>query len=257
MSLTRYTCAINGQGLQDIDPTIFITDIQESAPKIKTQTVSNAIHDGLRLTRVQRQSLSVSVTFCIREYDTERRKAIADKVCEWAQDGWLTIGDRMWQRLLVTCDRLPVITSALKWTDHLTVGFTAYALPYWQAMFPATVTFSGTNGVVSITPDGTADCFLEAEVKAEAGTVDIVGLSANGRFISFNGLGLTQGKTLSIGYDDANHLQYMRIGDTPVFSKRIRESADDLILHPKRPNSIGLEASGRSTFIIRARGLWR
>lgn len=254
---TRYTCSIDGQGLQDIDPTIFITDIQESSPKIRTQTANNALYDGLRLTRVQRQSLSVSVTFCVREYDTARRKAVAEKACEWAKDGWLTINDRPGQRLRVVCDKLPVITSALKWTDELTIGFAAYAFPFWEEAFPAKASFSGASGGVNLAPAGNIDCFLEAEITATGGTVNTLTVEVNGEFFTFNALGLGNGKSLSIGYDDEHHLQYMRIGSMSVLSKRTAESADDLKLHPRRPNTITVTANAAVKAVFKARGVWR
>ena len=257
MSTTRYMCAIDGQGLQDIDPTIFITDIQETAPKIRAQTASNALYDGLRLTRMQRQSIAVSVTFAVREYDTARRKAVAQKACEWARDGWLTISDRPGQRLWVICDKLPVITSSLKWTDTLTIGFTAYALPYWQEAHPATAVYTGANGSAVVTPSGNRDCYLEAEIIASGGTVDTLTIAANGRRYMFEGLGLANGQTLSIGYSDADHLQYMRIGDASVLSKRTASSDDDLLLHPRRQNTVTISANAAVRATIKARGVWR
>ena len=257
MSLTRYACAINGQGLQDIDPTIYITDIQESAPKIKATTANNAFYDGLHLTRMQRQSLAVSVTFCVREYDTARRKAVAEMACEWARDGWLTINDRPDQRLYVVCDKLPVIPSSLKWTDALTIGFTAYALPYWQAAYPAVATYTGTNGSVSIAPAGNRDCYLEAEIEATGGTVNTLTISVGGGTFSFSGLGLAKGQKLSIGYDDDRHLQYMRIGNASVLSKRTAASSDDLMLHPRKQNAVTITANTAVRANIKARGLWR
>lgn len=257
MSLTRYMCAIDSIGLQDIDPTIFITDIQETTPKIRTETVRNAFYDGLRLMRVNRQSLSVSVTFCVREYDTDRRKAIAEKACDWAKDGWLTINDRPGQRLWVVCDKLPVITSALKWTDALTIGFTAYAMPFWQETYPASATYTGKNGSVNIIPSGNLDCYLEAEIVATGGTVNTLTITVNDRTFSFSGLGLPKNQTLSIGYDAENHLQFMRVGGTSVLSKRSAVSADDLLLHPKRANAISLTADTEVRATFKARGLWR
>lgn len=257
MSLTRYACAINGHGLQDIDPTIFITDIQETAPKIRTRTTDNALYDGLRVTRSQRQSLAVSVTFCVREYDTARRKAIAEKACAWAEDGWLTINDRPGQRLWVICDRIPVIPSSLKWTDELTIGFTAYALPYWQQQYPATATYTGTNGSTFVSPAGNRDCYLEAEITATGGTVNELVLAVGGRAYAFTGLGLANGQTLSIGYSDDEHLQYMRVGDQSVLSKRTAASDDDLILLAKSQNAVTITANAAVRATIKARGLWK
>lgn len=257
MALTRYACAVDGLGLQDIDPTIHITDIQETAPKVRADTATNALYDGLRLTRLLRQSLSVSVTFEVHEYDAARRKAVAQRACDWARDGWLTVSDRPGQRLRVVCDRLPVVPSALKWTDRLTIGFTAYDLPFWQEQYPVTATFSGDNGGVIIVPTGNRACCLEAEITATGGTVDHLVLSVGGRSLAFSALGLTGGQTLSIGYDDERHLQYMRIGDASALSRRTPESADDLLLQAREHNAVAISANAPVRVTIRARGLWR
>lgn len=257
MSLTRYACAINGHGLQDIDPKIFITDIQESAPKIKATTANNAFYDGLHLTRMHRQSLALNVTFCVREYDTARRKAVAEKACEWARDGWLTINDRPNQRLYVVCDKLPVVTSSLKWTDDLTIGFTAYALPYWQEQYPITSTYTGENGSVNVSPSGNRDCFLEAYITADGGTVNTLTIETNEQKFAFSGLGLAKGQKLSIGYDDEHHLQYMRIGNMSVLSKRTASSSDDLMLYPRKQNTVSITADATVIATVKARGLWR
>lgn len=248
---------MNGMGLQDIDPAIYIIDIQEAAPKMRSAMVDNALYDGMRLTRMQRQSLAVTVAFEVHEYDTARRKAVAEKACEWARDGWLTINDRPDQRLWVVCDKLPVVTSALKWTDRLIIGFTAYDFPFWEEQYPVTATFSGDNGGVIIVPTGNRACCLEAEITATGGTVNNLVLSVGGRSIAFAALGLAGGQTLSIGYDDERHLQYMRIGDASVLSRRTPESADDLLLQAKEHNAVAIAANAPVRATIRARGVWR
>ena len=257
MPMTRYACTIDGQGLQDIDPTIYITDIQEATPKIRATTATNALYDGLYLARLHRQSLSVTVTFCVREYDTARRKAVAEAACEWAKDGWLTISDRPGQRLWCVVDKLPVITSSLSWTDKLTIGFTAYDLPYWQEVYPAAVNFTGKSGSVTLAPAGTKDCYLEADITATGGTVNTLTIGVGGRTFAFFGLGLGKTKRLSIGYDDEHHLQYMLIGETSVLGKRTAASDDDLMLAPRKGNVITVTANTDINATFRARGLWR
>lgn len=257
MATTRYACAMDGQGLQDIDPSVYITDIQEAEPRIRADTLGSALRDGQRLTRLHRESLAVSVTFEVHERDAARRKAVAQRACEWARDGWLTISDRPGQRLWVVCDRLPVVTSALRWTDRLTVGFTAYALPYWQEAHPVSASFTGARGTAYIAPAGTRDCCLEAEITAQSGTVDLLTIAVNGRRFAFEGLGLARGQTLVIGYDDEHHRQFMRVGDRSALGKRTAASADDLILHPRMQNAVTIEADAPVRATLKGRGLWR
>ena len=256
MSVTRYSCALDGQGLQDIDPAILIVDIREEIPKLAAATAANARYDGLHLARIARQRLGVTVVFEIHEYDPARRRAVADRACEWARDGWLTIGDRPGQRLRVVCERPPVATSALQWTDRLTIGFAAYALPFWQDIDPARATFTGRAGSALIAPAGNRECFLEAEITA-AGPVDALTLAVNGRRFAFEGLALGPGQTLLIGYDDENHRQFMRVGDASALAARTAASADDLLLRPKTPNAVEISADGEVHVTLKGRGLWR
>ena len=254
--ITRYACALNGQGLEDIDPAIIITDIRESAPATRAVTGETAGRDGLRLARLKRESLSVSVDFEVREYDPARRKAIAEAVRAWAREGWLTVGDRPEQRLWVVCDRLPTVTSSLRWTDRLTVGFTAWALPYWQAAHPATAVWAGVSGSAALTPAGTAPCRLELEVTATAGPVDALTLSANGRTMRFEGLGLQRGQTFALGYDEAGRRQRITAAGASALGRRTADSADDLPLLPGPANMIALAADNPVSATLKGRGLW-
>lgn len=253
--ITRYHCALNGQGLQDVDPAICVTDIQESAPPLRATTAAG-LGDGQRLLRLSRGSLSVTVTFEVHAYDPARRKAIAQKACAWAREGWLTVSDRPGQRLRVICDRLPTVGSALRWTDPLTIGFTAYELPYWQELHPAQTIWTGRSGSATLSPAGSVPCCLEAEVTA-LGAVSRLTLAVNGRSMALTNLGLSAGQTLRLGYDEAHHRQFLRIGDASALDKRTAASADDLLLEPRQPNAVSLAADGEVKAILRGYGIWR
>ena len=255
--ITRCTCALNGQGLQDIDPAICVTDIRESVPAMTFAAAANARRDGSRLLRAQRQSLSVRITFEIHEYDAARRKAIAVRACDWAREGFLTVSDRPGQRLYAVCDQLPAIPSALQWTDQLTVGFTAYALPYWQDAVPIRAAFRGTAGETCLIPGGTAPCFLEAKIEAAEGTVNAMTVAVNGRAYRFADLNLQKGQAFEIGYEDGSQRQFMRIGDRSALRCRTADSADDLPLLPRTRNNIAVTADGPVNAQFYGRGLYQ
>lgn len=251
---TRYHCSIDGRGLQDIDPAICVTDIREEAPEARAVTAS-CLGDGQRVLRTDRACLRVSVVFEVHAYDPARRKAIALKACDWAREGWLTVSDRPGQRLRVRCERLPAVGSALRWTDPLTVTFAAWALPYWQEARPAAAAFTGVSGSATLSPGGTQPCCLEAEVTARKPVTSLT-LTAGGRAIRLTGLGMKAGETLSIGYDGERR-QFMRVGDRSVLARRSADSADDLTLEPRKPNTVGIEADGEVSAVVRGYGLWR
>ena len=74
---TRYEVKMNGAALSALDDSIYITDIQEEAPRMEVSTIGRAGTDGQTMTAEKRLSLSVRVTFAIRAYDTARRKGTA------------------------------------------------------------------------------------------------------------------------------------------------------------------------------------
>ena len=254
--ITRYSVWLNGQGLQDIDPCVYITDVQEDAPEESLTTVSG-MRNGTRLIHRIRESLSVTVTFMIREYDTARRKAVADRIRAWAQDGWLSVSDRPGQQLYVTCDRLPAVSSSLKWTDRLQLTFTAYERPFWLETQPVTAAFSGNAGTVGIRPLGNMPCLLEGSISnASASVLNALTLRTGGAFFTFAPLNLAPGASLEISYDEKG-LLHARIGDTPVLHLRTAASADDLWLQPRESNTVSIEADRAVSAVIRARGVWR
>ena len=253
--LTRYRVWLNGQGLHDIDPTIIITDVQESKPEESVTTVGVGVRDGLRILNRRRDSLSVGIRFELREYDTARRKAIYDKIVSWACDGVLTISDRPEQQLRVACDEVPTVSSALRWTSALTIIFTAYTQPYWEEVHPVTAVYTGSNGTVTIRPMGNMPCMLEADVyNTSGGTINTLTISANGSAFSFASLGLAAGATLAIAYEDG--ILSAKIGAKSVLSARTEASSDDIELSAQT-NTVAIQAGGNVKVTIKARGRWR
>lgn len=259
---TRYAIALNGVGLQDLDARILVTDIQESAPRVQRTTVANARYDGLRLIRQSRQSLSVTVTFLLREYDTARRKALCSDVCAWAASGgWLTVSDRPGQRLRVHADGLPAVTSALRWTDPLTLTLTALEQPYWQDACPTALHKdipAETLTTLSLLPMGNAPhcpltCTLVNHGSSAATTLtlnagDTVFRLADPALIAVNG-------TLAIDYDDQGMLR-IRSGSTSMLHARSADSSDDLLLTPGHSGSVSILCDQPLTATLHTRGMY-
>ena len=255
--ITRYRAWMDGEGLHDVDPAVIITDIRESKPEENIVTAGNGYRDGQRVLYRHREALSVTIRFMIREYDVARRKGILSRVLAWAHDGWLQINDRPEQRLRVVCEDMPAITSALKWTEELSVVFTAYAVPYWQETHAVSVSGSGQSGTVHLAPLGDMPCCLEANISnTGSGTLNILTLTAGNRSFAFSGLGLASGKTLTIRYAEDTGLLRMEIEWESVMNKRTAASADDLLLYPGS-NTITFTADQQISGIFKARGLWR
>lgn len=254
---TRFACWLDGRGLQDVDPAVCVTDIRENPARLRIETGSLARDDGLRLTGRARERLDVTVCFAVRQSDPGRRALILDDVLAWAGDGFLTVNYRPGQRLRVRYTDLPALGSSLRWTDTLSVTFTAFAVPYWEDATPAVARAgsASTRSALTLVPRGNADaCLLEAEITA-AGAVNTITLSApRGRF-SLTGLGLSAGRKLTVAYEDG--LLRLAVDGISVLDKRGADSTDDIPLTPRVPNTIVVAADGPCTAVVRARGRYR
>ncbi len=257
--MTRYACWLNGQGLHDLDASICILDIAETVPAIRTQTAALAGREGLLVTARRRQSLTVTVTFEIRERDPYRRKAIADQARAWARDGWLAISDRPDQRLYVLCESLPAIGSALRWTGPLTAVFTAYALPFWEADQPVraeVVAPANTAASAALSPVGTApwclmDCQVENQGDAALTTLTIASGAGDTLTLVAPSL-LAPGGALTLTHDTAGRLRIA--GPTgSLLHTRTAASADDLTLVPGQTAHPAVTADQpvKATFLTR------
>lgn len=249
----RYACQMDGVELDSLAPSIYITDVVEAAPTLDTSYVGIA-KGGQRILRRLRTTSVVTVSFLIREYDVTRRKAVCQQVADWAQGTFLTINDRPGQRLRVVCSVLPVIRSALKWTDKLTMTFTAYEQPYWEDAIPNVARLTGSGNADLRFAGNVKDVPLWAEVTAKD-AVTRVSIAVNGQTITLEGLGMATGDVLRIGYDD-HGLQYIRVNEASRLHCRTVDSADDLLLQPMQTNSISLTADGSVSAAFSVRGRW-
>lgn len=254
---TRYDVYMDNLPLDAVDPAIYVTDVQETPVSYDATTLQRAKGDGLRVLRRLRDSKQVRVSFMVRETDVGRRRDIVQRVAAWAMSGkYLSLGDRPGQRLRVLCETLPSITSALKWTQELTMVFTAYAMPYWEAETPIRASFTGTSGTAAIRQAGTAPCFLEAEISNTSGsTLTSLSLTADGQTMAFTGMALGAGKTLKIFYDD-NWLLRAEVDGASVLNRRTADSADDLMLPPCKATTVAIAADKAVSVTLKARGLW-
>lgn len=256
--ITRYACWMDGQGLQDVDPALLILDIAESAPDTEVRTAASPL-SGTRVTGLARRSLTVTVTFAVRETSPVRRAAVLERVAAWAQGTRLTVGHRPGQQLRCLCTALPA-ASALRWTAPLTVAFTAFASPYWESDHAACawITPAALTGSAVLTPVGTAPAVpAEALVINQSGeTVNTLRLSCGDTSFDFRDLALSSGERLLIDHDDHGRLRMMIHGETSrsVMDKRTPDSADELLAACRRGNAVTVQSDAPVTVKFTARG---
>lgn len=250
------TCALGGIGLLDLDERIYIEDIQEEV-SISHETAKRAHYGMFPLNHPEYESIAVTVTFMVKERDRAARMDVIEKVRGWAGSGWLTVNTRPNQQLYVFCTQPPGLET-FDWTARMEIEFTAYGEAYWQEIVPLSVkvTSAASSATKTLTPNGTQDCFLEAEIAPSSGTLTSVSIAVGTQTLALSGLSVTKTAPLLIYYDEL-HILHIESGGTSLLSKRSAESADDIILEAGQVNTVIMTFSRACTYTIKARGLWR
>lgn len=252
--ISRYEVILNGQPLSEVSEYILILDISYPPASIDFSKYRNAKRNGNRIYREYVDHRDVVVTFAIRAYSVQTRQAVCNDIQRWAKNGGiLKTNDHVGQRLRCVLSSPPTIQSALKWTDPITMTFTAYALPFWEEDTPATVTLSGTDIRGSLTVPGSVDggCF---EVDAyPSGVLTSLTLMANNKILLLSGLSVESGTKVSISYDD-NMIMSIKAGYSSILDKRT--GVDDLPIKSGEINSVAFVSNVPCDVTFKGRGLW-
>lgn len=244
-------CALDGKAFLGLDPRLYIEDLEESV-KVAAETAAGL--DGTALLgEPVRESLTVTLTFLVKERDPGRRSEILSRVNGWAQKGWLTMSSRPWQRLYVVCVH-PAEGRAKPWHSTAQLVWTAFERPYWTDEEPVRAVVTGASAMARMLPRGTRRCPLEAEIENESGgTVNSLTLAANGRTVAFSGLNLGAGETLRLYYDKRG-LLHAETDQGGKLDCRTAESDDGIWLEPGRMNTVQVNAEGVCRTLLYARG---
>ena len=254
----RYEAYMDGTALSSIDDKILVLDIKYTPATVQRKTERLANRPGARAYGKTIGSAQAVITFEIHEYDTVKRQEICDKITAWANGMYLRTSDKAWKRMRCVCDKYPSVQSK-KWTEPVTMTFSAYNPPFWQDMNPVVLTLGGTSGATSgsgsvFVPGNAEDSLVSVTVTAKAG-ISSLSLTANGNTFSFSGLSLSSGDTVTIGYDDDLMLSIKK-GNTSIMGKRAASSADDLKVNCGKSNAFSFTADGAAVVTFSARGWW-
>lgn len=252
---TRYLVGLDGVELSAIAPEIIVTDITHNAPVREVRASDIAGRNGKLYTRTVTSSTGVTVSFEIHTPDVRRRAAIMEDVQRWAMPGGvLTTSDRPDRVLRVVCESLPTIGSAQKWTGICSIGFVAYAVPFWEDELPRLVTISGNGSKILFVPGFAAPASVEAKVtNTGSGSISTVTLTAGDTSMTFAGLALGAGQTMTIAHD-ARGLLTVRIGGASVLAKRTAASSDELELEPGKNATLSVTTNGTASTTFEVRG---
>lgn len=236
--ITRVSAALNMTDLSSVDPAIVLQSVKESPPVIEVTAGNRAGLDGQYIQRISKKTRDVTISFgiLIPKTDPFNRAAVLQRVCAWAAAGGdLTVSYRDRQKLRVVCVELPEVAGVDQWTDVYSITFRAYAVPYWQSMDRESANLSATSsgsGTLTVKESGGGKLSFNA-YNSSGSTCDTVTVTANGKSIAFSDLGLANGETLVVDYDDRD-IQRLRIANSgtyrSVLAKRTAASADDIPL---------------------------
>lgn len=237
---TRLSVALNGVELHSIDPAICIQRIGEESPQMEASAGNRAGGDGQHLNSLTRKTDDISVQFGIDlpKRETLHRAEILQQVNAWASVGGdLSVNYRDRQKMRVRCVSLPEIDGVDRWTENYEIRFRAYETPYWQSMDRESVTATaGTAVNTTLSVRETAGGKLSISAANSSGsTVNEFAIAANNRHFAFENLGLANGETLVIDYDERDIQRIGIISSGGVFrsaiAKRTVTSNDDILLN--------------------------
>lgn len=252
---TDFTCAIDGVILQNLDDRIYVEDVREEAT-VNNETAKRPGHGLILLHDPGRDSLDIKVTVFVKERDWTARMDVLQKVFKWASKGWFTYDHRPGQRIYVVCTKLPAVQTYDR-KARFEISFAAYGEACWQAVVPTVISADAAtmDETITIKPNGTRDCFLEAEFTPVDGALTSAELTAGAQTIALAGSLAENGETVRMYYDEMHYLRIER-GNTSLADKRTAASSDHILLKARQDNTVHLAFNGMCSCTLTARGLY-
>lgn len=248
---SRYSVAMDGVQLSSVHEMLQVLDIHYENSGIQRNTARRAIGSGMYLSNPYMQSTSVTVEFELHIYGTAERQTALQNVIKWAHGSILTTSDRPGQQLHVVCDSYPAIESVMRWTDAITITFTAYALPYWEEAQPLTVTVTDDGSRVAIPGNVSEEgAKVDAQITANEALTKLT-VSAGDTSISLDGISVAADDVITISHDENGHLRIMQ-GYNSLLDKRTGD--DDLTVQSGARSTFSV--TGNATCVFSVRGLW-
>lgn len=251
--ISRYEAWMDDTALSSIHSELYVRDIVQEAVQLQGTASRLAKGYGMYLTNRVREALRVTIEFELHIYDPAMRQAVCQEVAEWANGRVLKTSDRRGQELHVVCDYPPYLPSAMRWTDTLSMAFTAYETPFWTADTPKSITANNTSVTAFIpgnVPQDVARAKVDAVITAGSALTSAT-VTCGGKSIELSGISVASGGTIVFSHDENGILSIMS-GSTSLLNKRTAASADDLTVPV---GAISTFTSNRNcTFTVR--GLW-
>lgn len=245
----RFDVSLDGKRLTSVSPYITVVDIEYTTAQLEDSTMDKAAQNGVIRTKRRFLPSRVTVTYDLSIYNPEGRQKTFEAISGWAINGGvLRTSDRYGKFLNVQCAASPVMGSALRWTNQLSLEFIAYENPFWQSEkeTTATITSSGT-----IKLDGNVEYARASATITPGAKLTTLVVTCDQTSLVFTGLNTSS--KIYIDYD-SNGFLTLKAGSTDIMDKR--SGSDDLRLPCGKTSSISVSANTSVSCQIRARGQW-
>ena len=251
---SRYVVLLNDVSLESLDSNIYVSDIAYRAAQLQRENTRIQGRDGMYSGKEYISGSTVVVSFAVRRYDTQGRQATVQEIIRWAiNGGWLKTSDRPGQMMYVKCSGLPAVTSALRWTDTLSVEFTALDYPFWVEEVPVEVTLTKDQTKTLYVP-GVYKACAEATITAGAALTSLT-VACGDTQMALDGVSVPNGGVIKIQYIGEHHLLDIRYNNESLLAYRTPESDDDLIAQPG-DNSVTFTPNAAATCQLSVKGVW-
>lgn len=246
---------MNGIQLDELHERIVIKSVDPGMPDENITAVSRMGGAGQRITNAHWNMLEATITYGIDvpKRELALRREIVSLVNAWArQNGWLTTNEMPGRRMYVDKTVLQSAGDLWEWTNDHTIAFRAYNVPFWQDAEPAAVVSGiASSGTFRMEITGNVETVLDADFVNRSGmTINRFAISANGKTITLESLGLPANKTLSIHHGTDGLLRITANGAS-VLQKRT--GADDLTVNPGAVN-VSFSADRAGVLSLRSAG---
>ena len=230
--MSRYRVWLDDASIEEISPQIYVSDISYAAASPSFTASRIGMTDGQRTGDGDYYDVAmIVVSFAIREYNTAARQAILQNVAAWAaKGGWLKTSDRPDQMIYVRCNKLPAISSVLRWTQSLSIEFAAYDFPFWVDTNPITVELNDGDEEDIFVP-GIRAVYVEATI-IPAETMTNFSLECGDTFMEIDEISIPANQAITISYTADHHILKIESGGVSLLNKRTPASDDDLMLGP-------------------------
>lgn len=254
--ISRYEVFLDGIALSSMHDQLMILDVQHTPAQRQATSARKAKGNGVYISDLYQAQTTVSISFELHIYSIVERQLVCQEIASKAINcKFLQTNDRPGQRLHVICDQPPTIESALQWTAPLTMVFSAYEIPFWEELFPATINLSGTSesGTLFV-PGNAGETFVDVDITA-SDEISTLTISAGSTTITLTGLSIAAEGVIKMTHDE-NGILSIKNGDTSLLNRRTAASSDDLLVISGRQNNVSISANNAISCQFSTRGVW-